>query len=400
MNNNNFNPNFIVKGIVGFLMFVGLMMVTFTTFEHLDASEVMVVQYPNGAISSFTTPGWHGQYFGTVTTYPKRLHYDFENKIQFSDRGHAVIKGSSDFDMPLDEPTLTKLHQTYRSADALQNALITKSVDKSVFTVGSLMSSKESSAEKRNDLIRLIEDQIDNGVYMLKTEDQEITEDTGKYDDKGTPITARKNIKVMNLVADPKGPGGKARQDKSPTAEFGIKSFNFAISAITYDDVVEKQFQEQQALQMQIQKAIVQRRTSEQEAITVKAQGEAAAAKARAEQEVIKAKMTTEAETRRDVAELERKTAELNKARAILEGEGEAAKKRLVMQADGALTQKLAAYVEVQKAWAHALATTQHPLTPMYVMGGGSSQNAATSLESLLSIKTMRDLGVSPAPAN
>lgn len=392
--------NVIMKAVLAVVLFICLMGVGCNTVEYLDASNIMVIQYMNGDIETFTTSGPHAQWFGTVTIYPKRFHYETESPIQFSDRGHAKITVSSDFDMPLNKEQLVALHQAYRTPDAVKDSLIAKGVQNSIFTAGSLMSSKESSAEKRNDLGHFIKNQVDNGVFMTKTETQEILEDTGKYDDKGQPIMAKKNVPVIHLIPDPKQPGGFARQEKSATSKYGINSFNLTVTGVKYDEVVEKQFQEQQALQMQTQKAIVQRTTSEQEAISVEAQGRAAAAKARAEQEVIKARAVTEAEMQRDVAKLQRDAAELNKQKMILEGEGEAAKKRLIMQADGALSQKLAAYVEVQKAWAHALATSQHPLTPTYVMGGANSSNAATSLESLLTMKTIKDLGLNPAPAN
>lgn len=391
----------IIKSIL--ITVIALIGITYTgcnSVEYLDASNIMVVQYMNGDIDTFSTSGPHAQYFGSVTIYPKRFHLDIESPIQFSDRGHASIAVSSDFDMPLRKEDLIALHQAYRTPEAVQSALIEKGLKNSIFTAGSLMSSKESSAEKRNDLGHHIKNQVDNGVYMTKTETQEVQEDTGKYDDKGQPIMAKKNVPVIHLIPDSKSPGGFARQEKSATSKYGIQSFNLTVTGVKYDDVVEKQFQEQQALQMQTQKAIVQRNTSEQEAISAEANGRRDAAIARAKQEVIKAEQTTAAEARRDVAALNLKTAELDKARAIAEGEGEAAKKRLIMQADGALSQKLAAYVEVQKAWATAMATSQHPLTPTYVVGGGHSGNVGSSLQELLTLKTIRDLSVSPNPGN
>jgi regulator of protease activity HflC (stomatin/prohibitin superfamily) len=394
-------PPFIKSVLITVLLLIGITYTGCSSVEYLDASDIMVVQYMNGNIETFTTSGPHLQGFGSVTIYPKRFHVDIENSgIQFSDRGHAEINVSSDFDMPLAKADMIALHQFYKNPEAVQASLIEKGLKNSIFTAGSLMTSKESSAEKRNDLGHYIKNQMDFGVFMTKTENQEIQEDTGKYDDKGQPIMAKKNVLAVHLIPDPKQPGGYARQERSATAKYGITSFNLTVTGVKYDKVVEEQFQEQQKLQMQTQKAIVQRNTSEQEAISAEANGRRDAAVARAKQEVIKAEQTTAAEARRDVAALDLQTADLQRKKAIAEGEGEAAKKRLIMQADGALTQKLAAYVEVQKAWATALATTQHPLTPTYVMGGGTGQNAATSLESLLSIKTIRDLGLNPNPGN
>jgi len=80
----------------------------------------------------------------------------------------------------------------------------------------------------------------------------------------------------------------------------------------------------------------------------------------------------------------------LKKQKDILEGEGEAAKKRLIMQADGALERKLAAWVEVNKQYAEAIKTQKW--VPDIQMGGSTNTNAAQSMIDLLMVKTAKDL--------
>jgi hypothetical protein len=54
-----------------------------------------------------------------------------------------------------------------------------------------------------------------------------------------------------------------------------------------------------------------------------------------------------------------------------LRGEGEPARRRLVMEADGALEKKLQAYTEVSKLYASAIKDYQGNWVPSVVMGVG-----------------------------
>lgn len=110
-------------------------------------------------------------------------------------------------------------------------------------------------------------------------------------------------------------------------------------------------------------------------------------------QEVIKARNVTEAESNKAVAVLAVQTAELDKQKLILEGEGEAAKKKLSMQANGALEQKLAAYIETQKYWAEAFSKFQGNLVPTYQSGTQNGGNAMNWME-IMGMKAMKDLNL------
>jgi hypothetical protein len=134
-----------------------------------------------------------------------------------------------------------------------------------------------------------------------------------------------------------------------------------------------------------------------QDAITTAKQGEADAAKAKWAQETLNAKEIALAEKDKRVAELSAETAAQTKKKLILEGEGEAAKRRAIMEADGALDKKLAAYVEVNGKYADAI---QHAApgawTPAVHMGGGAggTGSGAQALMEMFSAKAARDLSL------
>jgi regulator of protease activity HflC (stomatin/prohibitin superfamily) len=115
----------------------------------------------------------------------------------------------------------------------------------------------------------------------------------------------------------------------------------------------------------------------------------------RTEQEVIKAQAVTEAQQQLEVATLAAKAAEQTKREQILLGEGEATRKRLVMQANGALEDKLAVWKEVNLAYANAIEKYTGNWVPTIVMGGdGKNTNGADNLISLLTTKTAKDLAL------
>lgn len=186
------------------------------------------------------------------------------------------------------------------------------------------------------------------------------------------------------------------RQEKSPIEEYHLILSNLSINSVDYDATVDKQIAAQQNATMQVQTAIAKAKEAEQQAITVEQQGKAEAAKAKWDQEVVKAKAVTEAQQQLEVATLAAKAAEQYKKTQILQGEGDAERKKLAMNANGALEQKLEAWVSVNKAYADAM--SQSTWVPTYVMGGGygggSNSTGAADLIQLMMAKTAKDINL------
>ncbi len=269
---------------------------------------------------------------------------------------------------------------------AVEQELIRPVLEKSVYMTGPLMSSKQSYAETRNDLLAFIEDQAKFGIYKT------FAEETKGID----PMTgAEKTVTIVKRVKDSNAPNGWARQEESPFQSFGIRSYNLSLNSVNYDSTVEKQIQGQQRAIMQVQTAIANAKMSEQKAITAEKDGQANAATAKWAQEVLKATQVTLAEQKRDVARLAKETAEFTKQEQILLGQGEAERKRLVMKADGALEKKLKTYERVQGYWADAVSKYQGDWVPSTVMGQSQGgHNGAQALIDMLSAKTARELNL------
>lgn len=381
-----------ILGIGGVIAIVLLVLST-QIIENVDADEIMVVQHPiSGKLDWYVTAGVKPQWFGKIASYPKRSIYEFEIPVRFNDGGHGTMHGSIQYEMPLDNEHLTALHVRFGSREAIQKQLIETVTNKSVYMTGPLMSSKESYAEKRNDLIRFVEDQVTNGVYRTVSREAKIKDPITGVDKSVTVV----EVALKNGIPD--------RQEVAVLTEFGIRAFNFSITKLPYDEAVENQIKQQQQITMDVQTAMAESKKAEQRAITAAEQGKADAVKARYEQEVIKAKAVTEAQQKLEVATLDAKAAEQTKRREILLGEGEGARKRLVMQADGALEKKLDALIKINELYADAIKLHQGPWVPSIVMGGSNSSGnvpggGALPLIDLLTAKTAKELGLDLAIA-
>lgn len=378
---------FVIAGVI-----IGIICL-FNMFEDVDSGEVVVIQYPSGELNVVATSGPALQLFGKVTHYKRSSQFWFNKaedkeddqsiKIRFNDGGHANISGSIRWNMPPNSGDVIRLHKDFQNQANIEQQLIKQTITKAVYMTGPVMSSQESYAAKRNDLLTYIEDQAAAGVYRTWSHDVKTKDDFSG---------AEKTVTVVSIVEKN---GKQLRQEISPVKKYNIGLSGLSINSIDYDGTVEKQIQTQQASIMQIQTAMANSKRAEQEAITTELQGKASAAKAKWDQEVIKAKLVTEAQSRNAVALLDVNTADLRKKKDILEGEGIATKKRLIMQADGALDQKLQVYKETQRYWADAFANYSGSLVPQFISGGSAgSGNAAFNFMEMMSAKAMKDLSL------
>lgn len=394
-----------VLALIGILVLIGNMVTT------VGADEIVVKQdLVGGQLHVWDTPGVHWQNFGTITRYKRSAQFWFSAredegkktddsiKVRFNDGGHGNISGSLRYSLPTDQNKMILVHQTFHSMEAINHELVQQVVNKGVYMSGPLMSSRESYAEKRADLINYITDQIVYGVYRTEHEQVKTTD----------PITNQeKVVDVVKPQVDGASPNGIRREEESPIQKFGMNASNITINSIDYDPVVEAQIKQQQEAIMAVQQAIVNAKKAEQDALTVEQQGKAAAAKAKWDQEVQKATAVTaaeqekavavtQAEKNKEVAQLSLDTAKLAAQQTMTEAKADADAKRLQVTANNNLQDRLDAYVKVQTAWATAYGNQRQ--TPDIQMGSGGGGGTSQALVDMLTAKTARDLNVTPKP--
>ena len=394
-----------IFGLVGgafvllFALFTGGSLV-----EFVDANEVVLIQSLGGDMGWHTTPGPVWQGFGKVTKYGKRGTISFQPKemsysgnderlpLVFNDGGKGVVKGSINYELPLNSKQLTELHQFYPDQASLEAGLIRPALNKSVYLTGTTMTSYESYKDKRSALIQYVEDQTQNGVYRTKTVTREVDEETIGVD--GTPRTVKKPITAVEIETNAQNQ--VVRAETGQLGRFGVRAFNFAIEAIDYDTAVTNQIQKQQELAQAVQTSIASAKRAIQDAVTAEAQGRANVAEERAKQEITKTQAVVQAEKDRDVAKLAAEQAGFYKTEQILRAEADSGYRRQMMAADNALQQRLDAYKEVNGMWAEAFANYKGALVPSVVTGGGigGGANGGINFMEILGAKAARDLGV------
>lgn len=359
--------------------------------EEVEAGEIVVIQHPlSGELDVITSPGTYAQYLGKATHYKRRTQIwfsvldnqgdtiDQSIKIRFNDGGHATISGSVSMELPLDKKTIRKLHMNFGSQEAIEHDLVTTVIQKSVYMCGPLMSSKESYAEKRNDLISYIEDQASKGVYKtMQIETKSIDALTN----------AEKQVTIVEIRKDKSGKF--LRQEQSPIQRYNILLSNLSINSIDYDDQVEKQIKAQQQLVMQVQTSIANAKKSEQDALTAEQKGKADAASAKWEQEVIKAKLVTQAQQRKEVADLEylASLAEAKKTKTDAEAKAYANAKLV----SAGLTPQERAQFEKDTKIGVAEALSKITLPTTYMGGNSGSKASGSLLETILGVKLLED---------
>jgi regulator of protease activity HflC (stomatin/prohibitin superfamily) len=380
------------------------------TMITIQADEIVIKQdLVGGQLHVWDTPGPHAVLWGTVTRYKRSAQLWFSAKedegkktddsikVRFNDGGHGNISGSLRYTLPSDQNKMIILHQTYHSMEAIDHELVRQVVNKGVYMSGPLMSSRESYAEKRADLINYITDQIQFGVYRTEHEQVKTTD----------PLTGQE--KVVDIVRPKQNdhfPNGIEREEESPIQRFGMSATNITINGIDYDPVVEAQIKQQQEAIMAVQQAIVNARKAEQDALTVEQQGKAAAAKAKWDQEVEKATAVTaaekdkavavtQAEKDKDVAALALETAKLNAQQTVTTAKADADAKKLAVQANNNFQERINAYVKVMEAWATAYGAQRQ--TPDVQLGGAGAGGTAAAMD-ILAVKAARDLQVQPKP--
>lgn len=359
-----------------------------------DAGNMQVKQgVLSGDLSCKMDAGPYFQGFGKITTYPIADTYEFEENgglpTRFNDGAKATVKGSFRYLLPADCKALTEVHRKFRSQRGIENSLINPVAQRAIFSTGPYMSAGESYSERRSEFVDLANDQIGSGI--IKTDKK----DTLVFDQ----ITGdEKTVKrVTSRPCENEGDNcvkGLVR-DESALSSYGFSISNFAISTIQYDQNVLDQITTQQEARMNVITQAANARSSEAQAKAAEADALVQIAQTRAREEIAKTQQVVKAEAKAQVALLSVQEAESYKQEQILRGQGEAERKRLVLEADGALEQKLAAYVEVAKVNANAVQNYKGNWVPQTVMGSSSQGvNSANDLLGLMAVKAARDLSL------
>ena len=356
-----------ITGIVSGLL---LLVVIVSTVGINDNGFRTVVQWPNGTTFVKFQPGVYFSLFGTTERYPDVMTFDYEDddpdgslsapgvNVRYQDGGTGTTYGKLRIGLPSDEDAMLTLHRAVRSPEGLASRLLRPTVKEAHNMTAGLMSSEAAYAEQRGVYTQWVTAQLDTGPFITELKETEVVD----------AATGEKEVKKIPVIKF--NDAGQPLHTRSVFADYGLTIASSQVTNWSFEPKTLKQISDKRNATMAIITAKAEAERAIQDAITAEEQGKAKVmtAKYEKEQEKIKAVVDAEkvkevkvieAQQKVDVAEqqkLEQEQLKLaayeEKLRLIALGEGEAKRKKLVMQADGALQQKLDAWVQVNEAYA------------------------------------------------
>ena len=371
--------------------------------EDMDKSKIGINQIPITGTYEYCTEGrFQWQKFGNVSIYDKTSQIWFneikkdsdgnpyidnslENPamtITYNDKGKGFVMGSVRVEMPLETKYLERIQTHYGNQEKLIRDLVKPTLSKVVMSCGPLMSSLESVSEKRTDLIALITDQLNHGVYKTKVTTVKSI----------NPLTGEEQLtKIAEAIPDSLAPNGIKRQEESPFAFYGLKVSQLAISDTDYENATKAQISKQREADMSIVTAKAKALEAVQRTIQIEEEGKASAAQAKWEQEKIKAVEVTKAQQAFEVAELQAKEANEKAKKIIAEGKAEAEANRLKVQA-GLTPQEQAEWnYKTTVGVAEALSKSEVKWVPDVMLSGNGGGNNAMDAVGLRMVMDIAD---------
>jgi hypothetical protein len=405
--NNYIKP--IALGIGVILLFILFLIVN--PFSWNDAGNRTVVERANGQqIVQFSPGMFYAGFFSKEKEWPNQISvlyqatepdYELEDNsieigqisIRFNDATTSNIKGIVQYILPSDEKEMIALHNAHRTPQSLVTKRLAPYTKECLQSSAQLMSSEMHYGGGRAQMAQDFTEQLKEGVYLLSVSEKIVFDSLEKEN---------KRIYETKIQFDAQSKLPKRKT--SSIKEYGITVADAAITDVDYEEKVDVMLAKKIDAATKASVSKQELMTAQQQALTAKAKGEQALVEIEYTQKQEQTRQVVEAETKVKLAEQDKIQQKIAYEGAVLEAkkikelaDAEAYSKSRVMQADGALDKKLAAYVEVHKQWADAFSKYQGQVTPTYMMGSSYSPggyNAAQNFMDMMTIKTARDLNI------
>lgn len=410
-------------------------------FSYNDAGYCQHIRTIFGSESSTCDTGWYFVGWGTSTGWP---HYitvantlDSEAdgsaiqgpyRVRLADNWTGDVSQTTRFGIPQDNEQFIVMARTFRSPERLITTTLKPAVTASLDSVANMFTMEEyysggkrdqfksefkDAVEKGRAQVRLVSLNQAGGVIRSRNapSDSEVAQDTSEIGD-----TEVRRI-MIEKVTDDSGNDIRIPHDFS---EIGVIVASAILENLDPDDKYEDQINDRKSAASRRVVAREQRLEQEEQRLLAIQQGETDIARRQAAAKTEQIQATTDAETRkklalieaerqREEAEIARQTAAINLERARIDAESvevsadaEAYAKEAILLADGALQQKLDAWVKSQQYWADAASKINVPAT-VFNSGSSSENNTAGNalgtvdqFMQMMMMKTAKDLQVDP----
>jgi len=420
-----------VKTIIASLALVGGSLYAISGgFEKNDAGYLQHVRTIFGTERAVMDVGWYFKGWGTSTSWPKYITVanttsadahgsaiSTPYRVRLADNWTGDVSQSTRFQLPADPEQFIAMARSFRSPERLITTTLRPAVTASLDSVANMFTMEEYYAGGARDQFKTeFSDAVEKGRARVQqvqvTTNQIITQggqapsDSSVAADTATVGDNEVRRVTMQKILDANGNDVRVKHDYT---QWGIVVAQAILENLDPDDRFEDQIQARKDAASRRIVAREQRLEQEEQRLLAIQQGETDIAKRQAAARTEQIQRTTDAETEKKLAliaaerikeeaEVARQTSEINLERTRIDAEAtqvsadaEAYAKKAILEADGALAQKLEAWVESQKYWANAASQIRVPST-VFNSGGadGASGSALGTVEQFMSIMTMR----------
>lgn len=361
--------------------------------EVIDFKAVNTVKYTTSKEQESITQGKQGTMSAIVPPV----------NIRFNDAVNADVSFTARFRLPTDKIKFKKMAKEFRSQDNLIKSIQIPIGREIARNAGRMYSAQEYISGKGGDFENYIDDQMRHGIIMLDTKEERVGDkDESVIDSTQRKISDKRSIRyTVNPRLD--STGAFIRKSHGLT-EYGIEVAQVTVENVEPEDKFKKMLalQRDAAAQASIEKQNTQKAEYKKQRVIAEGETEKATIRINKEKEQIDILITGETQKKQAQLTFETNAIELKGARIQAQtikelADAESYKKAKIFKADGALKQKLAAYVNVNARYATALENTKAHLVPTTVIGGsgnGGNSNNATALINMLTAKTAKDLSL------
>lgn len=402
------NLKWVVGGAVGIVVLILFLIMNPFSFNE-SGNRTVVQQYSGKQFVQFSPGVFYAGFWSKEVEWPNQISVTYQAEkadmdledngvevgqimIRFNDATTADVKGIVQYILPTDEADMIAINNTHRTPVSLVGKRLAPYTKECLQSSAQLMSSEKHYGGGRAQMAQDFLDQLKEGVYLLKTEDGY------EFD---SVANEKKHVYQTEITYDAKSK--LPRRKVSSIKEYGITVADAAITDVDYEQKVDDKLVK---IIDAVTKSSISKQelmTAQQQTLTAKAKGEQALVEIEYQQKQEQTKEVVAAETLVKVAEqdkLQQKIAyeaavyEAKKTREIADGEAYA--KKVVMVADGALTQKLEAWTKAQEYWSKAFGEYQGNIVPTFQTGVGPVQgnNGMTNFMEIMGAKAARDLSL------
>jgi hypothetical protein len=426
------------KILVPVLATIGILIGGFGAFSYNDAGYCQHIRTIFGSESSTCETGWYFSAWGSSTAWPyfitvaHTLEPDAEGSsvsgpynVRMSDNWTGDVFQTTRFGIPQDSDQFLKMARDFRSPERLITTTLRPSVTTAIDTVANMFTMEQYFSGQMRDQFKIeFKDTLMKGqpkVQLVPKVIDALNADpsgAAASDSVAAADTSEVGATTVTIMVAEKVLDGNGKEIRTVPEylQYGIVVSQAILEKIEADPAFEEQQKKRKDAVSRRVIAKEQRLEQEEQRLLRIAEGDTEIAKRQAEAKTEQIQLTTEAETQkklaitaaervREEARVAKETAGINLERARIDAESvqvaadaAAYEKRVILEADGALAQKLAAWTEAQKVWADAAAKINVPST--VIAGGNGSGNSGSALGTvesfmnMLMVKTAKDLAV------